>query len=154
MDAHFEGVQPAALPNTVLSSTSESVAEAEREEPHGINQVLFSGSLKNTDTLRNLDFFLFCFLERFYRVSAERRKHLDAEVKSMLENGIAESPCSKRASLYLVFRKINSVAKPDAFPLSRMNDCIDQVGSANKFDLLEEYWQVPVTERAQKHPLL
>ncbi len=31
--------------------------------------------------------------QRFYRVNAERREYLDAEIKYMLENGIAE-PCS------------------------------------------------------------
>lgn len=53
LDAHFEGVQPAALANTVLSSMSQSVAEAEREEPRVMDQALLSGRLKNT--LKNLD---------------------------------------------------------------------------------------------------
>lgn len=49
------------------------------------------------------------------------------------------------------FRKINDVTKPDCFPLPRMEDCIDQVGSAkfvSKFDLLKGYWQVPLLKRA------
>ena len=82
----------------------------------------------------------------------------------MLENGIAE-PCSSSWSspCLLVpksdntprfcsdFRKVNNVTKPDSFPLPRMDDCVDQVGSAqfvSKFDLLKGYWQVPLSQRA------
>lgn len=104
--------------------------------------------------------------QRFYRVNADRRKYLDAEVKYMLENGIAE-PCfsSWSSPSFLVpktdntprfcsdFRKVNNVTKPDSFPLRRMDDCIDQVGSAkfvSKFDLLKGYWQVPLSQRARE----
>ena len=104
--------------------------------------------------------------QRFYRVSEDKRRYLDAEIKYMLENGIAEPSFSSWASPCLLvpksdntprfcsdFRKVNSVTKPDAFPLPRMDDCIDQVGSAkfvSKFDLLKGYWQVPLTRRAQE----
>ena len=59
-----------------------------------------------------------------------------------------------------IFRKVNSVTKPDCHPLLRIDDCIDQTGSAqfvSKFDLLEGYWQVPLSKHAPKpdcHPLL
>lgn len=88
------------------------MAEAEREELHGMDQALLSGSLKNTDRLLGhlqesqqvelaelIRSFPSLFgdthkhtslTERLYRVSAEKRKHLDAEVKYMLENGTAE----------------------------------------------------------------
>lgn len=49
------------------------------------------------------------------------------------------------------FRKVNAVTKTDNFPLPRMEDCIDQVGSAkfvSKIDLLKGFWQVPLTPRA------
>ncbi|CAI5657377.1 unnamed protein product [Oreochromis niloticus] len=49
------------------------------------------------------------------------------------------------------FRKVNSVTKPDSYPLPRMEDCVDRVGSAKfvtKLDLLKGYWQVPLTSRA------
>ncbi len=104
--------------------------------------------------------------QRFYRVSADKRKYLDAEIKYMLENHIAEPSSSSWASPCLLvpksdntprfcsdFRKVNSVTKPDAFPLPRMDDCIDQVGSAkfvSKSDLLKAYWQVPLSKRAQE----
>ncbi len=49
------------------------------------------------------------------------------------------------------FRKVNAVTKPDSFPLPRMEDCVDRVGSARfvtKLDLLKGYWQVPLTAHA------
>ena len=104
--------------------------------------------------------------QRFYRVSPEKRKFLDTEVEYMLRNGIAEPSSSSWASPCLLvpksdktprfcsdFRKVNSVTKPDSYPLPRMEDCIDQVGSAkfiSKFDLLKGYWQVPLSQRARE----
>lgn len=90
---------------------------------------------------------------------------MDKEVQYMLDNEIAEpsnsswaSPCllAQKPPLFdsaLIFRKVNSVTKPDFFPLPRMEDCVDQVGYAkfvSKFDLLEGYWQVPLSPRAQE----
>ncbi len=104
--------------------------------------------------------------QRFYRVNADKRKYLDAEVKYMLANGIAEPCFSSSSSPCLLvpksdntprfcsdFRRVSSVTKPDLFPLPRMEDCVDQVGSANfvsKFDLLKGYWQVPLSPRARE----
>uniref|UniRef100_A0A096M9Z4 ribonuclease H n=1 Tax=Poecilia formosa TaxID=48698 RepID=A0A096M9Z4_POEFO len=104
--------------------------------------------------------------QRFYRVNLEKRKHLNAEVDYMLRTGIAEPSMSSWASPCILvpkpdntlrfcsdFRKLNAVTKPDCSPLPRMDDCVDQVGSANfvsKFDLLKGYWQVPLTQRARE----
>lgn len=49
------------------------------------------------------------------------------------------------------YRKVNAVTVLDSYPLPRMEDCIDNLGTANfvsKLDLLKGYWQVPLTERA------
>lgn len=49
------------------------------------------------------------------------------------------------------YRKVNSVTVPDSYPLPRMEDCLDNLGSAKfvtKLDLLKGYWQVPLTARA------
>ena len=104
--------------------------------------------------------------QRFYRVSSDKRKLLDKEVQYMLDNHIAEPCVSSWASPCLLvskpdttfrpctdFRKVNNVTKPDVFPLPRMEDCIDQVGSAvyvTKLDLLKGYWQVPLSKRAKE----
>ena len=50
------------------------------------------------------------------------------------------------------FQKVNSVTKCDCFPLPRIEDCIDCIGSSqfvSKFDLLKGYLQVPLSERAK-----
>lgn len=104
--------------------------------------------------------------QRYYRVSPEKRDLMEAEIKYMQENDIAVSSCSDWASPCLLagkpdgsvrfctdFRKVNAVTKPDCFPLPRVDDCVDQVGSARyvtKLDLLKGYWQVPLTRRAQE----
>ena len=104
--------------------------------------------------------------QRFYRVSAEKRVLIDAEIAYMLSNGIAEPSSSAWASPCVLvpkpdntqrfctdYRKVNSITKPDSYPLPRMDDCVDQVGSAkfiSKFDLLKGYWQVPLSQRARE----
>lgn len=81
----------------------------------------------------------------------------------MLRNGLAEptqsawsSPCLLVSKADSSFRfctdiwKVNSVTKPDCFPLPRIDDCIDRVGPAkfvSKLDLLKGYWQLPLTQR-------
>ncbi|KAI2646195.1 Transposon Ty3-I Gag-Pol polyprotein [Labeo rohita] len=88
------------------------------------------------------------------------------EVTYLLENGFAvpssspwSSPCvlvPKADGSFRFctdFRKVNSVTVPDAFPLPRIDDCIDSLGTAKyitKLDLLKGYWQVPLTERASE----
>lgn len=75
--------------------------------------------------------------QRFYRVPYGKRKHLNAEINYMLENCIAEHTSSPWASPCLLvnkpdgsfrfctgYRKVNSVTKPDRYPLPRMvKDC-------------------------------
>ena len=51
------------------------------------------------------------------------------------------------------FRKVNAVTKGDAYPLSCLEDCIDEIGDGayiSTFDMLKGYWQVPLTERAKE----
>lgn len=98
-----------------------------------------------------------------YRCSVGKREALKSEVDYLLRNGFAvpssspwSSPCvlvPKADGTFRFctdFRKINSVTVPDAFPLPRIDDCIDNIGAAKyitKLDLLKGYWQVPLTER-------
>lgn len=104
--------------------------------------------------------------QHFYCVPVEKRKRMEKEVAYMLENDIAEPASSNWASPCLLagksdgsdrfckdFRKVNSVTKPDCYPLPRMEDCIDEVAGAKfvtKLDLLKGYWQVPLTARARE----
>lgn len=86
------------------------------------------------------------------------------EVAYLLENGLAKRSASPWSSPCLLvakpdgthrfctdYRKVNSVTVPDSFPLPRIDDCVDAIGSAafvTKLDLLKGYWQVPLTARA------
>lgn len=104
--------------------------------------------------------------QRFYQVNADKLKCLNSEIAYMLENSIAEPSSSSWASpcllvpksdgtlrFYTDFRKVNANTKPDQFLLPRIEDCVDQVGSAkfvSKLDLLKGYWQVPLSDRAQE----
>lgn len=70
-------------------------------------------------------------------------KYLDAEIKYILENNIADPSSSSWASQCLFvpksenvlrfcsdFSKVNSVTKPNAFPFPRMDNYFDEVVSA------------------------
>ena len=101
-----------------------------------------------------------------YRVNPMKRAILRKEVEYMLQNDLAEpsmsawsSPCilvekSDRTFRFCTdYRRVNAVTTPDCYPLPRMDDCIDRVGSAvyvSKFDLLKGYWQIPLTSRARE----
>lgn len=101
-----------------------------------------------------------------YRVNQIKAKQMQKEIDYMLENNIIElsdsewsSPCilvpkSDQTFRFCTdYRKVNSVTKTDSYPIPRVDDCIDQVGSASyvsKFDLLKGYWQVPLTEWAKR----
>ena len=45
------------------------------------------------------------------------------------------------------YRKVNQLVKPEAFPLSRIQDCLDSVAGSSlfsTFDLTSGYFQIPV----------
>ena len=99
-----------------------------------------------------------------YRVNARKREVMKGEVDYLLRNDMAKpsnsawsSPCilvpkpDGTSRLCTDYRRVNAVTVPDSFPLPRIEDCIDQIGSAafvSKLDLLKGYWQVPLTPRA------
>lgn len=101
-----------------------------------------------------------------YRVNPLKRQVMKDEVNYLVRNGFAvpsqspwSSPCilvpkSDRSFRFCTdFRRVNSVTKADSFPLPRMEDCVDSVGSSRyvtKLDLLKGYWQVPLTPRASE----
>lgn len=99
-----------------------------------------------------------------YRVNAMKRELMQKEAEYLLEHGLAvhsSSPWSSPCLLEMKpdgsprfitdYRKVNAVTVPDSYPLPRMEDCVDNLGTAkfvSKLDLLKGYWQVPLTERA------
>ena len=101
-----------------------------------------------------------------YRLNPTKSAALQKEIKYMLENDLiepSESPWSspvilvpKPDSTYRMcidFRKVNSLTKTDSHPIPRVDDCIDRVGQAkyvSKYDILQGYWQVPMTDTAKE----
>lgn len=99
-----------------------------------------------------------------YRLNPTKRELMQSEIKYLLDNGLAVSSYSPWSSPCLLvpksdgsvrfctdYRRVNAVTKADSFPLPRMEDCVDKVGSAmfvTKLDLLKGYWQIPLTPRA------
>ena len=101
-----------------------------------------------------------------YRLNPEKQTYIRDEVRYLLDNDFIEpsksnwsSPCilvPKPDGSYRLctdYRKVNTVTKTDTYPIPRIDDCIDKVGSSkivSKFDLLKGFWQVPLTERAKE----
>lgn len=101
-----------------------------------------------------------------YRVNAIKRDMMRQETQYLLEKGLAKPSISPWSSPCLLvqksddsmrfctdYRRVNAVTIPDCFPMPRMEDCVDSVGSAkfvSKLDLLKGYWQVPLTTRASE----
>ena len=51
------------------------------------------------------------------------------------------------------YRQLNSVTKPDLFPLPRINDLLDQLGKSKYFSILDlksGYWQIKVHADSQE----
>ena len=100
-----------------------------------------------------------------YRAGPEARKAEAAEVQRMLDAEVIAPSLSEWASPVILvpkqdkslrfcvdYRKLNSVTKRDSYPMPRMDECIDSLGSANIFSTLDcnsGYWQLPIAERDQ-----
>ncbi|KAI3372618.1 hypothetical protein L3Q82_023087, partial [Scortum barcoo] len=83
-------------------------------------------------------------LERFHQTLKSMLRSYGMEMGKGLGGGTTVADVSSQ---------VNKVTKADSYPLPRMQDCIDLVGSAkfvSKFDLLKGYWQVPLTARARE----
>ena len=100
-----------------------------------------------------------------YRCGIERRKAEEAEVQRML-NACVIAPSNAEWASPVVFvpkpdgslrfcvdyRKLNSITVRDSYPMPRMDECIDSLGSANVFSTLDcnsGYWQLPVADEDQ-----
>ena len=100
-----------------------------------------------------------------YRLSPEKSKFLKEELDRLLTLGIiAESDSPWASPVILVpkddsktwrlctdFRKANSLCVADPFPLPRIEELLDRVGSARfltKIDMTKSYWQVPIDEES------
>lgn len=100
-----------------------------------------------------------------YRLNPRSLEVMRKEIKYMIEHGIIEPSQSEWASPCLLvdkpdgtvrfctdYRKVNSITRADAYPIPRMEDCIDRIGQAKyitELDMLKGYWAVPLTDRAK-----
>ena len=100
-----------------------------------------------------------------YRIPHALKEQFSIEIEEMLRQGIIEKSHSEWAAPVVIvpklqdskpigiricidFRKLNSVSNFDAFPIPRMEDLIDNLGSAKyitKLDLTKGYWQIPLS---------
>lgn len=100
------------------------------------------------------------FRQRPYRVPQQLVAQLRQEIESMLELGVIEPSTSEWCSPVVIvfkkngtlricidFRKLNSISEFDAYPMPRIDDLLDRIGSAafiTTLDLCKGYWQVPL----------
>jgi len=58
-----------------------------------------------------------------------------------------------KARFCVDYRRLNNIIKKDAYPLPRMEDCLDSLGDAQVFTFLDctaGYWQVPLRKEDQE----
>ena len=95
-----------------------------------------------------------------YREGPAMRDNAAAEIRKMLDVGVFEPATSEWASpIVLVpkkdgslrfcvdYRRLNAKTVADAYPLPRIDDCLDSLSDAQIFTTLDcnaGYWQVPV----------
>ncbi len=98
---------------------------------------------------------------RPYRLPEHKKKVVQAELEAMLEMGVIEESRSDWASpIVLVpktdgsvrfcvdYRKVNAVSKFDAYPMPRVDELLDRLGTARFYstlDLTKGYWQIPLS---------
>ncbi|XP_062907390.1 HSPB1-associated protein 1 homolog isoform X4 [Mobula hypostoma] len=99
-------------------------------------------------------------------MNLEKGKLVEKEIEHMLATDIIRPSKSEWASPCVVvpkvvgsirfctdYRKVNAITKTDAYPIPRVDDCINKVGRAKyitKVGLLRGYWCLPLTDRARE----
>uniref|UniRef100_A0A3Q1EX45 Gypsy retrotransposon integrase-like protein 1 n=2 Tax=Acanthochromis polyacanthus TaxID=80966 RepID=A0A3Q1EX45_9TELE len=100
------------------------------------------------------------FRQRPYRVPQKLVGQLQKEIEAMLQLGVIEPSNSEWCSPVVIvykkdgtlricidFRKLNSVSEFDAYPMPRIDELLERIGSARyitTLDLCKGYWQVPL----------
>ena len=99
-----------------------------------------------------------------YRISGGEKKIIEDEVRKILKAGVIVPIQSAWASPVVLVNKrdgsvrfcvdyhaLNSITKPELFPLPRIDDCLDVLGGNDTFttmDACSAYWQVPMAEES------
>ena len=100
--------------------------------------------------------------QRPYHIPMTKRIVIEKELDKMLQEGVVELSASPWASsitlvtkkdggirFWIDFRKLNSVSKKDAHPLSHIQDIFDSLAGATTFstlDLKSGFWQICMDE--------
>ena len=100
-----------------------------------------------------------------YRLNPQKKEVMKKEVDYLLQQNLIEPSYSPWASPSLLvpkpdgsfrlctdYRKLNSITVPDAYPLPRIEDLLDEIGQAkfvSTIDLQKGYYQIGLTERAK-----
>jgi len=95
-----------------------------------------------------------------YRTGPHKRQVITDQINKMLKLNVIEPSHSAwarpvvivpkkngKARFCVDYRRLNNVTKTDAYPLPRMEDCLDSLGDAKVFTSLNctaGYWQVPL----------
>ncbi len=98
---------------------------------------------------------------RPYRLPEHKKKVVQSELEAMLEMGVIEESHSDWASPIVLVpktdgsvrfcvdhRKVNAVSKFDAYPMPRVDELLDRLGTARFYstlDLTKGYWQIPLS---------
>ncbi|KYO47746.1 RNA-directed DNA polymerase-like protein [Alligator mississippiensis] len=104
--------------------------------------------------------------ESWRRIPQRLQSRIKAEIEMMLEKGvICRSHSDWRSPIVVVpkldgkihlcvdFRKVNAVAKFDAYPMPRVDELVENIGKAryiSTLDLTKGYWQVPLAPEDQE----
>ena len=104
--------------------------------------------------------------QQAYRLPEARKEIVKKELDKMLDQGIVKPSHSPWASpIVLVekndgdvrfcvdYRKLNQVSKFDAYPMPRIDEVLESVGSAqfiSTLDLAKGYWQIPMADQSQE----
>lgn len=106
------------------------------------------------------------FKQRQYPFSPYLMKHLNAELDKMLELGVIEKSHGAWSSPVLLVKKssgeyrfcfdgrmLNSVTKPDRYPLPRVDRILNMLSEArfiSSIDLRSAFWQIPLDEASKE----
>ncbi|XP_061898861.1 uncharacterized protein LOC133646933 isoform X2 [Entelurus aequoreus] len=101
-----------------------------------------------------------------YRLPEHKRKVVREELKTMLELGVIEESHSAWCSPVVLvgkkdgtvrfcvdYRRVNEMSRFDAYPMPRVDELLDRLGTARFFttlDLTKGYWQIPLSPESRE----